>query len=177
MKASRRVINLAWKLAMPVLATIAVLFVLLVAFSLCRRDSISFRSPNFGWLLVQNRMGGVRVAYTETSDGESGGSWNTYGRAPVLGQRSGLLGFSWQSGKTLDLSGDINFLQFTFPHWFAIALTCGLMIAPIHRKRRLKRQRQWAEAGCCVNCGYDLRASPSRCPECGEEILAADLRG
>src|SRR5438874_2026517 len=93
----RQIIHLAWQLAMPVLAIIAVLFVLLVALSLCRRDSISFRSPNFGWLLVQNRMGGVRVGYTVSGLSESGGSWNTYGPAPVLRQRSGFLGFSWQS--------------------------------------------------------------------------------
>ena len=48
---------------------------------------------------------------------------------------------------------------------FALALyfCCSLLF---HRRRKRKK------LGLCLKCGYDLRASKDRCPECGETIDA-----
>jgi hypothetical protein len=50
------------------------------------------------------------------------------------------------------------------PHW-ALAVLFGLLCAAglIPILRRWHRRRH----GLCLNCGYDLRGTPDRCPECG----------
>ena len=52
------------------------------------------------------------------------------------------------------------------PLWSVVLVTGAVPpLALIARRRRTARRRQFA--GLCPNCGYDLRATPGRCPECG----------
>jgi hypothetical protein len=50
------------------------------------------------------------------------------------------------------------------PDWFFVMLLAALPASWLVLKcREIRRKR----AGLCVHCGYDLRATPVRCPECG----------
>jgi hypothetical protein len=77
--------------------------------------------------------------------------------AGFLIQRSYRLDYAWTDGRI-----------FVVPWWFLAVL---FAIAPavwlrgfVRRRRRDRRARR----GLCPGCGYDMRETPERCPECGE---------
>jgi hypothetical protein len=78
------------------------------------------------------------------------------------------LRFGWRAEvMTLKSGATIKSRQLAVPLWCP---TCLCAIAPaIVGRRRRARQRRIRE-GRCLKCGYDLRASVERCPECGAAL-------
>lgn len=57
-----------------------------------------------------------------------------------------------------------TFYRLVVPYWFVVLV---LAVVPAGRFLIAWRRRRQRSAGHCVVCGYDLRATPDRCPECG----------
>ena len=70
-------------------------------------------------------------------------------------------------GPTLKVTGSGPYWSVRVPHpLLALVLTWPVVRYCLHRLRRRAARKRLA-AGLCPACGYDLRATPERCPECG----------
>jgi hypothetical protein len=59
-------------------------------------------------------------------------------------------------------SGPSSGTSVVLPHWFVLlTLAVPPLLLTVNLLRRPRRP------GLCRHCGYDLRATPERCPECG----------
>lgn len=89
-------------------------------------------------------------------------SWGTEGitkgKAPRLSHWKAA-GFVLQRGPTTLL---------LVPIWFPVTLSISPALLLLSRWYFIRRRRQ---SGRCRKCGYDLRGTPLRCPECGEVPL------
>jgi hypothetical protein len=58
--------------------------------------------------------------------------------------------------------------QVFVPHWMVCSATLagslGIIVFRRRSRRRAARRLGWR---LCMDCGYDLRVTPDRCPECG----------
>jgi len=91
--------------------------------------------------------------------------WCSYPVAPYTFDIRNWGGFWWSAVRT---PAAIQGVELVVPHW---SLAVAIVSLPLTRttlwlKRRvLARWRR--NSNLCPTCGYDLRATPDRCPECG----------
>lgn len=71
-------------------------------------------------------------------------------------------GFGW--GR-INAEPDLVGTAFLLPFW-SIVVACSI-IPSVNSIAALRKRRKDNLIGKCVNCGYDLRATIGRCPECG----------
>jgi len=81
--------------------------------------------------------------------------WNHFGFA------------SWDDGLETSFTS-IGRHYFSAPIWLAVL--AFLILPGLWVIRRMRGSRR-ALSGQCAVCGYDLRATPQRCPECGTEAV------
>src|SRR4051812_34611017 len=60
-----------------------------------------------------------------------------------------------------------RFWSVTLPMWALILLALGLPARTAAQLWQARRARRRLATDMCPACGYDLRGSPDRCPECG----------
>jgi hypothetical protein len=81
--------------------------------------------------------------------------------------RESILGFAHASQQRRAESGEsYSWDIWNVPLWPAVVGLIGLVLV----RGRLLRWRKLYGCGICRSCGYDLRASRERCPECGTAI-------
>jgi len=75
------------------------------------------------------------------------------------------IGFHWSRQQANQSKSPINFGQVVLPDWFLVLL---FLIFPSIAALRIRRRMGLAIPSHCYTCGYDLCATPDRCPECGK---------
>jgi hypothetical protein len=66
----------------------------------------------------------------------------------------------------------VRWWRVSFPYWSLQLVSALPFLVWLWRRLRDRRQQMRLRNTLCTLCGYDLRATPGRCPECGTAAAA-----
>jgi predicted RNA-binding Zn-ribbon protein involved in translation (DUF1610 family) len=81
----------------------------------------------------------------------------------------GKLGFFTDRARGTDEIGPFVKNTVGVPFWLLCLVTA---VPPLALVRSVRRRVLWLKSNRCLACGYDLRATTDRCPECGKVTAA-----
>ena len=142
-----------------------------VDFAEVRGSSCGVNSFN-GRLLVYYGSARMNLAADEASQA-FGPVWS-YWKRPASIVRPEYEGFLWKLGFRYEgvslMPGQVGRgFRLYFPYWLLVLLLAAIVVWSL---LRVLRSRRRLLKNLCYRCGYDLRASKDRCPECGSPIPA-----
>ena len=154
----------------PILLLLCAAAYLLWVRTLWVHDSFQWQVADRQWVGIGSLHGAICVTYTVTEPRWSATFLRPGYRAwPVGGgganapaARWSFAGFEARGATMSHVSGG----SLTVPYW-AMAVVAAVAGALARRSAMTLRRRRAANQ-LCTACGYDLRATPDRCPECGE---------
>jgi hypothetical protein len=146
------------------IGSVAMCFAVLFLF-ISTWNTDAFRAPyhTFGSLML--RVAGGEVEFSQRSHGRSftlvfsRDINDTSKTTPSRLCMHQAAGFGWDAA----IGPASGLPRAVIPDWFLFVVAMAPAVGWFLERRRLKRTKL---LGICLICGYDLRATPERCPEC-----------
>ncbi len=140
-------------------------------------ESVTYSTPQHSYHVFDtpSEIGFARGSYASQSVSESPDRQWLY--SSISASNAGNFGGDWFLGWN-----NWRFFGFSVYHYDELAygtehkqivelpfqaVLLVLLISPLPPVLRTSRRQYRRRQGLCASCGYDLRATPGRCPECG----------
>ena len=152
---TRRLLNLLTIASLVLCVVVVILWVR----SYFAHDEIDLDTPNHQFV-IDSELGGMQIL---------GPGWDEIPWSATWIRTDRLL----PDDEALRMLGEFAFYPrqrpgtpwiVRLPDW-ALVVAAGAPLLPLLFSRWRRRRRRMV--GVCPRCGYDLRATPDRCPECG----------
>jgi hypothetical protein len=167
----RRAGRIIYNLATAVSLLLCLASVVLWMRSYCVGEQISWCIGSNSWFVTSGHGEVMVVVAHGDAMSTRGRRWDhiirpPFPALPVTGfnLQPRFLGFL--SGKG-NVTPEIPFDAVSVPWWPSTVVT-GLLVIFLIRQSLIRRRKNLRKRqGLCARCGYDLRTTPDRCPECG----------